>query len=143
MPSVTLKRISRQELEELLHIKISDAAETSANNPPAVSIHYSYFPTWDFSSQAFGIYVDNELVGVYCMTCASEADTLWLGGYLIEQRYRAHGYGQTTLLEIIKKINQDHPYCNTINLAVEPEKVVAERLCRKMEGNSSARRLNR
>ncbi|NPV76439.1 MAG: hypothetical protein HPY59_08680 [Anaerolineae bacterium] len=143
MPSITLKRISHQELEELLHIQIPDAAKNSGDEPPATSTRYSYSPTWDFSSQAYGIFVDNDLVGVYCMTCVSEADALWLGGYLIEQRYRAHGYGQTTLLEILKKINQDHPYCNTINLSIEPEKVVAERLCRKMEGNSATRRLNR
>lgn len=134
MPSISLKRISYQELEEILHVKMPDPVEVSSNAATAVPSHHSYSPTWDFSSQAFGIYVEDELVGMYCMTCASETDSLWLGGYLIEHRYRAHGYGQTTLLEIIKKINQDHPYCNTINLAIEPEKVVAERLCRKMKG---------
>jgi len=143
MSSIILKPISHQELEEILHIKIPGTADIISNGTQVPSSRLSYSPTWDFASQPYGIYVDDDLVGMYCMTCASEMDTLWLGGYLIEQRYRARGYGQTTLLEIIKKINQDHPYCNTINLAIEPEKVVAERLCRKMEGNLPARRLSR
>ncbi|MCC6147842.1 MAG: hypothetical protein IT308_09775 [Anaerolineaceae bacterium] len=124
MPNISLKHISYQALEEILHI--TSATEHSSNQPPGQAS-----PSWDFSSQAFGIYVEDELVGVYCMTVASETDSLWLGGYLIEHRYRAHGYGQNTLLEILKKINQDHPYCLTINLAVEPEGKVAQHLCQK------------
>lgn len=130
MPGITLKKISHQALEDILHVRIPDAAGPPLE-PAAAPLRSSYSPTWDSSSQPFGIYVENELVGVYCMTSTSETDALWLGGYLIEQRYRAHGYGQTTLLEILKKIGQDHPYCNTINLAVEPEAVVARHLCRK------------
>jgi RimJ/RimL family protein N-acetyltransferase len=137
MPDISLKRISYPALEEILHIP-SAAVNSSAS--PAETVSPAYSPAWDFASQAFGIYVENELVGVYCMTTASESDTLWLGGYLIEQRYRAHGYGQTTLLEILKKINQDHPYCNTINLAVEPENVVAQHLCQKKGHRPAVRR---
>jgi RimJ/RimL family protein N-acetyltransferase len=138
MPGITLKKISHQALEEILHVQIPEAANPSSGLP-AESLQLSYSPTWDNASQAFGIYVENELVGVYCMTSTSETDTLWLGGYLIEHRYRAHGYGQTTLLEILKKIGQDHPYCNIINLAVEPEKVVAQRLCHKNARTASFR----
>lgn len=130
MPAITLKKISRQMLKEVLQIQIPETAETSSGSPRE-SNFASYSPDWDYSSQIYGIFVENELVGVYCMTSNSEKDALWLGGYLIEQRYHAHGYGQNTLLEILKKISQDHPYCSAINIAVESEKVVSERLCRK------------
>lgn len=133
MPQITLKRINNQILEELLHINNIEAGKnTSAVNnfEPAT---LSYAPRWDNASQTFGIYIEDELVGVYCMSSTPDSDALWLGGYLIEQRYRAYGYGQTTLIEIIKKITQEHPYCNTINLAIEPEQVVAQRLSHQVE----------
>lgn len=129
MPEITLKKISHEALEEILQVEIPTVNLPAGSQTEPVLL--SYAPEWDYSSQTFGIYVEGELVGVYCMTSTTETDSLWLGGYLLEHHYRAHGYGQTTLLEILKKISQDHPYCNSINLTIEPENVVARRLCQK------------
>jgi len=127
MPKISLVHVDRKRIEALLGISFEHDP-----NPLTVDPHAAYAPVWDSHSQPFGIFIENQLVGLYCLTTSEDGEKFLLGGYLIKERYQEHGYGQTTLVEILKKISQDHPYCQTINLAVEPQNIVIKRLCQKL-----------
>lgn len=127
MPKISLAHVDRDRIEALLGVSFEHAPDPLEADPNA-----AYAPVWDTRAQPFGIFIENQLVGLYCLTASEDGERFLLGGYLIKERYQEHGYGQTTLVEILKKIAQDHPYCQTINLSVEPQNIVIKRLCQKL-----------
>lgn len=132
MPKISLVHVDRERIEALLGVSFERDPDPLMADPNA-----AYAPVWDTQTQPFGIFIDNQLVGLYCLTTSEDGERFLLGGYLIKELYQAHGYGQTTLVEILKKIAQDHPYCQTINLAVEPQSIVIKRLCQKLVSHAT------
>lgn len=132
MPKISLVHVDREQIEALLGISFGRDPDPLMADPNA-----AYAPAWDAHAQPFGIFIENQLVGLYCLTTSENGEKFLLGGYLIKERYQEHGYGQTTLIEILKKISQDHPYCQTINLAVEPQNIVVKRLCQKLASHAT------
>ncbi len=91
---VTLRSITKDNLDEVLRLKVSKNQESfvSANS-------YSLSQAWVYKNTAFpfAIYADDVLVGFIMLGYYEERDQYTLWKFMIDEKYQNKGYGKQAL----------------------------------------------
>lgn len=96
----------------------------------AVSLAKAYIRPDGMTYDPIGIYATatGEMVGFYsCIYRPHNTRVVYIGGFLIDQRFQRQGYGVATMRLFLKNIQSDLPECEGVYLTVHPENRSAER----------------
>jgi diamine N-acetyltransferase len=111
--------------------------------PPAESLAAAYIKPWDEAFDPFGIYLDDEPIGLFYISYTPGSnDNYWIGGFFIDYRYQGQGLGKEALRRILRFIPQDYPECREMKLTVEKSNSVAQNLYRSL-GFADTGRVNK
>jgi diamine N-acetyltransferase len=82
--------------------------------------------------RSYGVVSEDEMVGFGQLVGQfGRAQTLWIGGLLIDARYQGRGFGRAALDGLIR-LAADEPSCVAVGLTVAPANGHARRLYRAM-----------
>ncbi|WP_047981493.1 GNAT family N-acetyltransferase [Ornithinibacillus contaminans] len=130
MPEVELKRITRDNWEDALALKVAKSQESFVPTP-AVSLAKVYIKPDGENVEyiPFGIYDDDKMVGFIMHAYVEETnDMYWINGFLIDASYQGKGYGKAALGEMITWIKNQFGQCQIIHLTVFQQNQVAKTL---------------
>ena len=111
MSSFTFQPITRDNWEEVLKLSVYDHQKTFVPSP-AESLAAAYVVPWDEAFDPYGIYHENNLIGLFYLSYTPDSiDNYWLGGFQIDKSYQGKGLGKKALKEILTFIKLIHPKC--------------------------------
>lgn len=117
---VQLKRVTRENWEEALNLKVKDMQRKFAPSV-AISLAKVYIkPDGDKVEYIPFAIFDNERMVGFIMHAYEEdtTDMYWINGFIIDERYQGRGYGRAALSEMLAWIKTRFPHCAEIRLTV-------------------------
>ncbi|WP_449539801.1 GNAT family N-acetyltransferase [Ferdinandcohnia sp. Marseille-Q9671] len=120
--TVTLQKITRENWEECIELKVSEA-QKSFVAPTVYSIaEVQFLPNFE----ALAIYADDKMVGFVMFGLDEDDHNYWVYRLLVDERFQGKGYGTNALLQVIERI-KEKPDANEIIIGYKPENIEAER----------------
>ena len=121
---VTLKKITQDNLEEVLALDIKDEQKKYVSST-SVALAQAY--VYSDTAYPFAIYADETVVGLIMMGYYEAKDYYTLWKFLIDSKYQNKGYGRKALELGIKFLKDEHS-AKEIYTGVIPGNAVAKRL---------------
>ena len=130
---VDLRPINQQNWEIAIQLDVLPEQQTFVPSVP-ISIAKAYIKPDGVHYEPFGIYdqASEQMVGFYCMMHRPhDQRVVYIGGFLIDQRYQRCGFGAAAMKEFLRKIQIDIPQAEGVYLTVHPDNLAAERFYSK------------
>ncbi|MBU1320208.1 MAG: GNAT family N-acetyltransferase [candidate division Zixibacteria bacterium] len=125
---IRFEPITRHNWEDVLRLEVLPEQRHFVPSPTE-SLAAAYVKPWDEALDPYAIYKDQQLIGCFYISYTPESsDNYWIGGLLIDHKFQGRGHGRTVLREILQFVPTLHPNCEKINLTVEKDNLVAQRL---------------
>ena len=124
--------IDKENWEDTLILKVHPEQQKFVPSV-AESLASAYIKPWDEALDPFAIYNNDILIGCFYLSYTPESkDNYWIGGFFIDKRYQGKGFGKMALCEILKFIPTVHTNCIAVNLTVEKDNIIAQKLYRSL-----------
>ena len=126
---VILKPITTENWEQAINLKVFPVQEKFVPSV-AISLAKAYIRPDGVTHDPIGIFSEatGEMVGFYSyMYRPHNMRVVYIGGFLIDERFQRQGYGVATMELFLQNIQSELPECEGVYLTVHPENHSAER----------------
>ncbi len=128
MTNLCFKSYTKENWEDALKLKVNKNQKEFCPTI-AESLAAAFIKPWDEALDPYLIYLDDLMIGAFYVSYTPNSiDNYWLGGFMIDKNHQNKGYGNKALIEILKFVPKIHPNCKQINLTVEKENKIAQKL---------------
>lgn len=124
MPQVELRKITPENFEECVNLKVGKGQETFvASNARSIAQSKVVYPR----ANTAAVYAGDEMVGFAMYGCDEDDGRFYLGRLMIDEKHQRKGYGRAATLEVIERM-KNTPDCDALYLSFAPENTGAEKL---------------
>ncbi len=132
MTEVTMREVTHENWRATLQLSVApDQQRFIAAYTPiaAIALAKAYIRPGGLVWTPYAFYAAGELVGFTELAYEpNSAEAYWLFHFFIDQRYQGRGHGKQALATLIRRVKDQHPHCQAIQLTVHPENLRAQRL---------------
>ena len=132
MATVTIREVTCENWRAALGLSVHPEQQRFvADHTPiaAIALAKAYVQAGGLVWEPYAIYAGAGMVGFVELAYEpSSADHCWVYHFFIDQAQQGKGYGKAGLRALIRLVQERHPACRRINLAVHPENRRAQRL---------------